>query len=280
MKLLACLPLLLLAAASVPPRPEPEVSPATLRAWSPREGQVHWVSDGMRIGIAPAPCETPARTEACRWDGQNNQAEVTITPAGGAPVTVRTTDQAAYYRLGVVRLDASDARPGLVIENRSGGSGGDVWIQLFLPEKSGYREVRLPGHLQGELPGVLRDISGDGTIDFVLGDGRFDGRFGCNACTPRPPVVLTLRGGQPAEVSREPGYARIYRKDMARLRPACLSEGRDRNGACAAYVADAARIGRFGAAWAEMLRHWEREESPLRRPESLRAFLKETGYIS
>ncbi|MDQ0248674.1 hypothetical protein J2W22_000721 [Sphingomonas kyeonggiensis] len=280
MKPLACLPLLLLAAASVPSHPEPEVSPATLRAWSSREGRFHWVSDGIRIGIAPVPCGTPAQTEACRWDGHNNQADVTITPAGGAPVVVRTTDQAAYYRLGVVRFNARDVRPGLVIENRSGGAGGDVWIQLFLPEKSGYREVRLPGHLQGELPGVLRDISGDGTIDFVLGDGRFDGRFGCNACTPRPPMVLTLRGGQPVEVSREPGYAHIYREDMARLRPACLSERRDRNGACAAYVADAARIGRFGTAWAEMLGHWEREENQLQQPESLRAFLKKTGYIS
>lgn len=303
MKLLLALLLLATAPASVRPDGE-EVAPGAFRFWSPRSGQAAWTSDGVHIAIAPAPCDTPPQTEGCRWDPQNNQGEVTITAPGKAPVTVRTDSQSSYYRIAVVRLEAADTRPGVVIENESGGSGGDVREQLLLPSGNGYREAILPGHLQGELPKTLADISGDGAIDFVLGDGNFDGVFGCNACTPRPPIVLTLRHGIPVDVSREPAYAPVFRKDMARLRPICLSDKRYRNGACAAYVADAARIGRFPAAWAGMLRHWERAENDLWQscevpysewadhrcppgkgsayktfPESLHAFLGRAGYI-
>ncbi|MEP9358854.1 hypothetical protein [Sphingomonas sp. KR3-1] len=304
MKLLACLPLLLLAAASAPSRPEIQVAPAAMRLWMPREGRVSWVSDGVHVSIAPAPCDNPPRSEGCRFDPQNNQAEVTVTPANGAPVTVRTSNQTSYYRLAVVRFHAGDARPGLVIENQSGGSAGDVWVQLLLPEGAGYHEQWLPDRLQGALPATLADLSGDGAIDLVFEDGRFAYVFGCGACTPRPPRVFTVRAGKPVDVSREPGYARAYRAEMARLAPICLSSRRYRNGACAAYVADAARVGQFDKAWAKMLRHWERAENDLWQscsvprsawagdncppassshyrtfPESLRAFLRATGYI-
>lgn len=305
MKLLACLSLLLLAAASAPARPDAgDVAPAAFRFWKPSDGRMTWTSDGLRIVIAPAPCDRLPRTEGCRWDPQNNQGEVTVTSAGTEPFTVRTDDQSSFYRVAVVRFHAGDRRPGVVIENESGGSGGDVRVHLLIPSGPGYRQTVLPGLLQGELPPVLTDISGDGAVDFVLGDGNFDSVFGCNACTPRPRVVLTIRSGVPTDVSREPAYAAVFRRDMARLRPVCLSNTRYRNGACAAYVAEAARIGQFRIAWNEMLRHWERAENNLwqscdvppsawtdRRcspgkgsnyrtfPESLHAFLMRTGYI-
>ncbi|WP_213979504.1 hypothetical protein [Sphingomonas sp. dw_22] len=281
------------------------MAPATFRFWKPSDGRAIWTSDGVRIAIAPAPCGMPPQTEGCRWDPQNNQAEVTVTSTGVAPVTVRTDDQSSFYRVAVVRFDATDPRPGVVIENESGGSAGNVRVQLLLPSGSGYREATLPGYLQGELPATLTDISGDGAVDFILRDGGFGDVFGCNACTPRPPVVLTVRGGISVDVSREPAYAAVFREDMARLRPICLSNTRYRNGACAAYVADAARIGGFHSAWAEILHHWDREENDLWQscdvpysewtdhrcppgkgsnyrtfPESLHAFLVRAGYIS
>jgi hypothetical protein len=286
MKLLALLPLFLLA-------PEPEVAAGAFRFWSPREGPQHWNSDGVRIDIAPAPCATPPRTEGCRFDPQNNQAAITVTATGQPAFHVLGDRAASYYRVAVLRLARGDARPAIVIENDSGGSSGDVREQLLLPDGAGYRIAWLPerwGVLQGSLAPRLADMSGDGRIDFVLEDGRFAYAFGCGACTPRPPRVFTLRGGVPVDVSTEPAYAAVYRKDMARLLPICTSHRADRNGACAAYVADAARIGRFAPAWRLMLRHHERE--PARRasaadpdaampfPERLRAFLRKTGYIS
>ncbi len=293
MKLLACLPPLLLAAAALPSPVEPEeIEPGSFRFWSPRNGPAHWTSDGVAIDIAPAPCETRHENDACR-EGVNNQAAVTISAPGLPAYHMLTDDQASHYRVAVVRFDRRDRRPGVVIENESGGSAGNVREQLVVPDGGGYRTVWLPGSgwgaVQGKLPDRLYDISGDGAVDFVLGDGRFDGVFGCNACTPRPPLVATLRHGAILDVSRDPRVSAIYRADMDQLRPICTSRRQERNGACAAYVADAARIGEFDQAWALMLRHYERD--PGKRaasadphaasdfPESLRAFLKKTGYI-
>lgn len=281
-----------------PPDTATTAAPGALRFWKPADGRAAWTSDGVGIEIVAAPCETPPRTEGCRFDPQNNQAELVVTAPGVAPFRVRSDDQSSYYRVAVVRFDRRDPRPGVVIVNDSGGSGGDVRVQLLVPSGAGYRETWLPGHLQDELGETLTDISGDGAIDFVLGDGAFDSAFGCNACTPRPPVVLTLREGVPTDVSREPAFAEIYRKDMAVRRKVCISEAPDRNGTCAAWVADAARIGAFDAAWDEMRRHYDRKGAlwqsctvaaypcPAGRgtafrsfPESLRAFLQRAGYV-
>ncbi|NIJ21458.1 hypothetical protein FHS95_003161 [Sphingomonas naasensis] len=292
---------LLTLASPIPFSPlgtEARAAPGALRFWNPREGRAAWTSDGVRIEIAPAPCEAPPQTEGCRFDPQNNQAELTVTAPGVAPFRVRSDDQSSYYRVAVVRFDRRDPRPGVVIVNESGGSGGDVRVQLLVPSHDGYREAWLPGQLQGELGATLADLSGDGAVDFVLRDGAFDSAFGCNGCTPRPPVVLTLRAGVPTDVSREPAFAGLYRKDMAARRSVCISQKPDRNGACAAWIADAARIGAFDAAWEEMLRHYDRKGalwqgcavtvypcppghgSAYRSfPESLRAFLRRTGYI-
>lgn len=278
--------------------PEAAVPPGVLHFWKPADGPKAWTSDGVRIEIAPAPCEDPPATEGCRFDRQNNQAELFVSVPGAAPFRAQSYDQASYYRVAVVRFDRRDARPGVVIQNESGGSGGDVRVQLLVPSAEGYDEVWLPGHLQDALATPLRDLSGDGGVDFVLRDGRFDSAFGCNACTPRPPVVLTLRDGVPVDVSRGPAFAGIFRKDMAARRSTCISDAPARNGACAAWLADAARIGAFDAAWAEMLRHYDRTanrwqycieatypcpEGQMRTdrsfPEALRMFLQRAGYI-
>lgn len=293
MKLLACLPLLLLAAAPVlPPAESEEIPLGGFRLWIPQSGPVHWVSGGVRIDIAPAPCDTPPQTEGCRFDPQNNQAEIVVSAPSLPQFRARSDGAASYYRVAVVQFDRHDKRPGIVIENDSGGSAGDVLEQLLLPEGQGFRTMWLPerwGPLQGTLGPQLTDRSNDGAVDFVLEDGRFAYAFGCGACTPRPPRIFTIRRGAIVDVSREVAFAQVYRKEMARLRPICTSRRQERNGACAAYVADAARIGEFDQAWALMLRHYERD--PGKRaasadpqaasdfPESLRAFLKKTGYI-
>jgi hypothetical protein len=304
------LPVLALVAAlslvsPAPAQPAAEQVPVgTLRFWKPGDGRVAWQSGGVHIQIEPAPCETPPQTEGCRWDPQNNQPLVTVTAPGLPAYRALGDDQSSFYRIAVVRFEPGDARPGIVIENQSGGSAGGVREQLLIPERQGFRQAFLPGQLQGELPAQLSDLSGDGRIDFVLGDGRFAYQFGCGACTPRPAVVLTVRHGKPVEVSREPAYGRVIREDMKTLRARCFDRHeRYRNGSCAAYVADAARIGQFSVAWQRMLRHynregidiWQHRNVPPSRwaghgcpaghethyrdfPQSLAAFLRKAGY--
>lgn len=291
------LPLLLAVAVlgTAPSAPPETVKPGTFRFWKPSDGAAHWVSDGVRIDIAPAPCPPPP--SACSPDSPKNVAEVIVTAPGLAPFRTRTDDHAFYHRIAVARFNKRDARPGVVIENDSGGSGGYVREQLIVARDNGFQVQWIPDQdtvLSGSLGEKLTDRTGDGKIDFVLGDGRFAYVFGCGACTPRPLRVFTMRDGTIADVTRAPDHAAIVRADMRRLRKICISKARYRNGACAAYVAEAATIGAFDAAWAEMLNHyeadgqlWAPEDADAKRvgaphrsfPESLRAFLRHTGYI-
>lgn len=288
-----------LPAAAGPPAET--VAEGVFRSWKPSDGVVTWTSAGVRIRIEPAPCRTPPQTEGCTFDHVNNQPLVTVTAPGLPDYRTLGDSQSSFYRIAVARLQPGDSRPGIVLENQSGGSGGDVREQILLPDGSGFREQFLPGHLQGELPARLSDLSGDGAVDFVLGDGSFDGVFGCNACTPRPPMVLSFRSGVAVDVSRERAYANVFRRALPGLRDRCFARHeRYRNGSCAAYVATAARLGQVSTAWDAMLRHYNREgidiwracaasvpranagaDQPCFRtfPQSLAAFLRKTEYM-
>jgi len=299
--LVAALSLAVPASAKLGPG---KVPLGTFRPWKPTDGRVAWRSGGIRIRIEPAPCATPPQTEGCRYDPQNNQPLVTVRAPGLPAYRALGDSQSSFYRVAVVRFERGDVRPGVVIENQSGGSSGNVREQLLIPRGGSFRQAWLPGYLQGELPDRLEDLSGDGRIDFVLGDGAFATAFGCNACTPGPPVVLTLRHGRPVDVSRAPAYAAIFRREMQRVRPVCFGGDRSyRNGSCADYVASAARAGQHAVAWRQMLRHYNREGIDIWQdctvppqwngggcpagkrthyatfPQSLAAFLRKTGYI-
>lgn len=251
-----------------------------------------FTSGGVTVEVAPLPCPAhPEGESSCRWDGYNNQTRVTVRADGVTPLSVTTDRQSGYARIAVVRFGRSDPRPGVIVESQSGGSGGNLSVQFLVPSGRSYRVLSpapMPGHpLQGQIADAPRDLSGDGFLDLKLDDGAFDSAFGCNACTPRPPRLFAVKQGRVVDESRDAALRPVFAADMARLEPFCLSAQRYRNGACAAYVADAARAGRFRSAWAKMLAHYERggdlwqsDKEPrfTSFPESLRAFLIRTGY--
>lgn len=273
-----------------------------------KKAPIDFTSGGVRVRVEALPCPAqPTGDSTCRWEGYNNQAAVTVTAPGLPSLSATTDRQSSYARIAVVRFRRSDPRPGVIVESQSGGSGGDMTAQLLIPSEAGYQVVSLgrqdgPG-LQGQLADSPQDLSGDGSVDLKLEDGAFDSVFGCNACTPRPPRLFTVKDGMVVDESLDPTLRRVFSDDMARLAPICLSDTPDRNGACAAYVADAARSGRFQAAWAAMLKHYEHggvqwepcsvpvsawtdhrcPEGRITRfesfPASLRAFLKRNGYL-
>ncbi|WP_203309638.1 hypothetical protein [Sphingomonas beigongshangi] len=286
-----------------------EVPPGKFQTWlSFKKQPLDFTSDGVTVHVEAVPCPAhPVGDSACRWDGYNNQANVTVEQAGMDSVTIKTDSQSAYARIAVARIRRGDRIPGIIIESQSGGSGGDMTLQLLVPIGNRYRLAQslspVDLHLQGQIADAPHDLSGDGNIDLKLEDAAFDSVFGCNACTPRPPKLLTVKDGQIIDESRDPGVGGIFAADMKRLEPLCLSHDRYRNGACAAYVADAARAGQFDAAWNAMLAHYERDgalwepcdlppsqwqghqcpeghRTRFRRfPDSLRAFLIRTGYL-
>jgi len=266
-----------------------------------------FTSDGVTVHVEAMPCAAqPTGDNSCHWDGYNNQASVSVSAPGVTPLSVTTNSQSMYARIAVVWFDRHDARPGVIIESQSGGSGGGMTAQLLVPSGGTYRALALGGHtatlLQGRIEDYPRDLSGDGLIDLKLEDGAFDSVFGCNACTPRPPKLFAVRDGRVIDESRDPALRNVFVADMRRLESRCKTTARYRNGACAAYVADAARAGLFKPAWAAMMRHYEHgadvwrpcnrqtQEQRNRRPgggvrcfpdfpDSLHAFLMRAGYL-
>jgi hypothetical protein len=286
-----------------------EVPIGKFEAWhTSNRAPLDFAAGGLTVHVEALPCPVqPVGDSSCRWDGFNNQAAVTVSAPGAAPFRVTTDPQSSYARIAVVRFDRRDPHPGVIVESQYGGSSGDMTAQLLIPSGSGYRTVSLlrrrSSHLQGQLSDFPRDLSGDGRIDLQLADGAFDSVFGCNACTPRPPILFAVKDGVVVDESGDPSLRGVFAADMARLAPTCRSGKPDRNGACAAYVADAARAGGFKAAWGTMLRHyqhdgarwepcdvppsaWVDQRCPAEHvtrfrsfPASLRAFLTRTGYL-
>lgn len=67
-----------------------------------------------------------------------------------------------------------------------------------------------------------------------------------------PPIFFNIYKGNIVDVSDQPNYRPIWEKFAAQMRPLCakLSDS-NRNGACIAYAAAGARLGRFAEFLAE-----------------------------
>ena len=66
---------------------------------------------------------------------------------------------------------------------------------------------------------------------------------------------MNIRAFKPVDVSTEPAFRPVYAADLEETRKGCLVDGDEfSGGACAGYLADAARLGEFDAAWAKVAR--------------------------
>ena len=232
---------------------------------------------------------------------------LTIAMPGFAPLEVEgtTATEREQHRVTVGRWD--EARPYVLFQTYSGGAHCCNEVQLVYPEGDRLRVVNLGEWDGGPADDLPTDLNGDGRLDFVFVDNGFLYSFASYAESLAPPVVRNVVEGEVVDVSTDPGFRPLFETAMADERRACLHpdtqyEGMSPNGACAAYVASAARLGRFDSAWAEMLRAYDRSfDWPLpggcrvalvdlqcpqgqaleydNYPDALRAFLVELGYL-
>lgn len=207
------------------------------------------------------------------------------------------------HKFGVGTLDRAGTRF-VYFESFTGGAHCCNEVQAAVIGPQGIRIVqigRFDGGPSDEFPG---DLDGDGMIDFAQGDDAFLYTFSSYAGSMAPPKIFNIVGRRAVDVSTRPGFRRLFREAMNSARPNCMRRDGERNGACAGYVAAAARAGQFDAAWAVMLRHYDRASGwdlptgcrvPLGRgggcptravirytnyPAALRAFLVQQGYIA
>ncbi len=220
-----------------------------------------------------------------------------------AMMTGAATPPAYEHMLGVGTLDRRGTRF-VYFQSFTGGAHCCNELQAAIIGPRGIRVVELGSFDGGPDEVFPRDLDGDGAVDFVQRDDAFLYTFASYAGSMAPPKIFNLVGNRFVDVSNRPGFRRLFREAMADARTNCLQRGPDRNGACAGYVAAAARLGQFDAAWAVMLRAYERDsgwelptgcrvapnasgECPAASvihysnyPDALRAFLVQQGYIA
>ncbi len=226
------------------------------------------------------------------FEGQPGDAGVKMTVQEGdeaysmtAPARV-STERANLF--GVGRLDDDDRRDTLLVATWT-GDDCCMQVQALRQGEGGWKLSRLGDWPVATASDFPRDIDGDGKREWVLGDDRFSAAFG--ASTPLPPKVVQFVGGKLTDVSGSGRYGQLYMSHLGGAQRLCALGSR---GGCAAFVADAARLGRVDWAWDIMLRNHAKDEVAAGQdcargddcpapdasfPSTLERFLKRAGYL-
>jgi uncharacterized protein YecT (DUF1311 family) len=229
-----------------------------------------------------------------------NAARMRVATADGVSteLTGQALTWAARADFAVVQLDASKADRQVLFSSFSGGAHCCTSLTLLEIKDGAWRATDL-GQRDGDAAQLPRDVDGDGLKEFIFGDQSFLYAFDSYAGSWAPTVVISVSDGRSRDVSAQARFRSVYQRELAEMREAC---GERANGACAAYVATAARVGQLDQAWAFMLRSYDQSsdwiypsacrvrtaaqcpaEAELKFasfPESLQWFLGEQGYTA
>jgi hypothetical protein len=225
-----------------------------------------------------------------------------VSPDGGriTAAGVEGSEVAAMW-FGIGRLDPATPVTQVLMTSYTGGAHCCVDYKLIEYLDGAWRVTNL-GPWDGDPPDRFPvDVDGDGVADLVKVDNRFLYAFDSYAFSWAPPQVINVVHGRVVDVSAKPRYGPLFAKDMRKAQAECAKD--HANGACAGFVADAARLGRTPQAWRFMLANYDRKsdwilptacavpvpagrDCPARQtvkfatfPQALRWFLGDTGYL-
>lgn len=200
---------------------------------SPRAYQV----GAFNVTASKAKADRLLRPMLTISDGQGDPLE--LPGAEGSPGTVRAEFTAAA-------LDRRAAAPQLLV--RTFTYGAHCCFKYQLVERAGVRWfVHDLGQYDGAGMPTPADVDGDGRLELVGGDQRFLYAMTAYAFSAAPPQVQEVVDGKLVDVSADPRYRAAYERDAPKARQACASEPQP--GACLAYAATMARLGRLDEAW-------------------------------
>ncbi|MGI8840089.1 MAG: hypothetical protein ACR2F8_04810 [Caulobacteraceae bacterium] len=246
---------------------------------------------------------------------------IKIKAFAGSAVTLKGAEndaaESASMSFGVGKFDTYSPIPQVVMTSFSGGAHCCLNIKLADFVNGAWKTLTVYESDTDQIDFPI-DVDGDGLLDFVLSDDRFNYVFASHAGSWTPPLILNIVRGRVADVSKESRYRSLYETDFSKTKAACetgqFNEGgktypTEINGACAAYVADGTRLGRTQEAWSFMLAHYDHSngadgdpnpgflptkcfvalvnfECPVGKehtfatyPEALRWFLGDNGYL-
>ena len=154
--------------------------------------------------------------------------------------------------VGIGKLSSHDLAPSILLTGYSGGAHCCGTLKAIVPVAGRLKVLEFEPN-DGESDQFFpKDIDGDGVVDFVRQDDSFRYQFSSGAGSFSPPVIFNIYKGNIVDVSTEPAFRTVWEKFAAETRKRCMDRSdNDRNGACAAYVASGARLGKFEAAMTE-----------------------------
>lgn len=161
----------------------------------------------------------------------------------------------AAAKVEVLNLDLGTAVPALIFVTYSGGAHCCTGAEFFQPVNGKWAqdEVGADGEPFEELP---KDVDGDQVPDIETSDGQFLYTFASYADSNPPPRYFNFIAGKLVNVSTEGRYLKFFRRIMLDDQAGCLLHS---NGACAAFVAIASRLGLHDWAWDYAMENYDRE---------------------
>lgn len=196
--------------------------------------------EGVTVTIAPPPpYPDDAEPGDPALEAAYQDAAIAVSFPGMPPYAVpRDRYRSSPYGIsvGIGRMAPGDEAPTVLIAGYSGGAHCCATLQAvslvdgkpvstLLPMKDGEPVDRFP-----------RDVDRDGTIDLEWLDDSLRYAFSSGAASWSVPRIYHVRRGALVDVSRNPGFARIYRELAEQTLGACRSDADERNGACAAHA--------------------------------------------
>lgn len=203
--------------------------------------------EGVEVIVQPDPVE---------GDPNSIQTSYAIRVPGYSPLILRDNPPVSGFHprwVGIGRLSRSDPAPSVLLGGFTGGAHCCATLRAIIPDNGRLRVVDLPARDGGTEDTFPQDIDDDGVVDFILQDDRFRYQFASGAGSWSPPVIYNIYRGNLIDVTTQPGYRPLWEEFAREARSACSDRtNEDRNGACAAYVAAAARLGRYAEAIREV----------------------------
>lgn len=290
-------------AATVTARPAVALSsaPTTAPAATPdthREGQLlEWEDDGTPQDFRVAGLRL---TWTSRSEEGVPRPVLTIAEADGSEfeyVAVGGLSKATA-RFGVGRFDQSIPGPQILVTAFSGGAHCCTDIVVLAKGSDGWRTIDVDRQ-DGDGVQFPGDLDGDRVLEFQLADQRFLYAFAPYADSWAPPKIVVLDQATMRDVSAESRFSKVFENFAAEARKSCTQGG---NGACAAFAAASARLGRLDEDWPVVLQSYDptsdwdlpaaclqprvegrcpagQEFAFATYPEALQWFLGELGYL-
>lgn len=261
-----------------------EVLPDVMLPWpGPSETRSRSMNaGGLQLTFLAADIGTPPVLEVA--DGRGSSVNLT----GAVELS---TDRG--NRFGVGRLEGRD-KPAILVVATPASDGCCLNVQLVYRARDGLKIADV-----GEMPTDVAerfpsDLNNDGSPEWILPDRRFTAAFGPSG--PPPPRVFRFERGALRDASATGEFSEVFSNHLAPAQRLCALGS---SGACAAFVANAARLGKADWAWDIMLSNYARDpvhqaagecgaqevegacpsEDHKAFPDRLRRFLIAAGYV-